>query len=268
MNSFDSYRVRERAEIARLVLIGAFLVLCGRVLPDPGRAAREVPAPGRDQPAPPDPARRRRGARSSTATGEVIAENVPGYSVKLLRRRRLPPRRAGPGCAGRAAGQRASRRHPRAVPPARYQPALVFGDASFDVIARLEEHRTALPGLVIQAEPKRLYPAGKAVAHLVGLRRRGDRGRSRRQPLSRRRARLDRRARPDWSSSTTISLRGSEGVRYIEVNARGRMVREEAASAVAAADRRASPSAPPSTSSSSGSSTASGRRGRGARWWR
>ena len=25
-----------------------------------------------------------------------------------------------------------------------------------------------LPGLVIQAEPKRLYPAGKAVAHLVG----------------------------------------------------------------------------------------------------
>nr|MBA3345791.1 hypothetical protein [Gemmatimonadales bacterium] len=27
MNGFDSYRVRERAELARLVLIGAFLVL-------------------------------------------------------------------------------------------------------------------------------------------------------------------------------------------------------------------------------------------------
>ena len=34
--------------------------------------------------------------------------------------------------------------------------------------ARLEEHRSVLPGLVIQAEPKRLYPGGKAVAHLVG----------------------------------------------------------------------------------------------------
>ena len=29
MNGFDSYRVRERAELARLCLIGAFLVLSG-----------------------------------------------------------------------------------------------------------------------------------------------------------------------------------------------------------------------------------------------
>ena len=56
----------------------------GRVLPDPGHPAREVPAPGRDQPAPADSAHRRLGARSSTATGEIIAENVPGYSVKVL----------------------------------------------------------------------------------------------------------------------------------------------------------------------------------------
>ena len=51
---------------------------------------------------------------------------------------------------------------------ARYQPAVVFGDANFETVARLEERRAMLPGLVIQAEPKRLYPAGKAVAHLVG----------------------------------------------------------------------------------------------------
>ena len=51
---------------------------------------------------------------------------------------------------------------------ARYQPVVVFGDATFETIARLEEHRIVLPGLVIQSEPKRLYPARQAVAHLVG----------------------------------------------------------------------------------------------------
>jgi hypothetical protein len=29
MNGFDSYRLRERADIARIVLIVAFVVLCG-----------------------------------------------------------------------------------------------------------------------------------------------------------------------------------------------------------------------------------------------
>ncbi|MFL5403819.1 MAG: penicillin-binding transpeptidase domain-containing protein, partial [Gemmatimonadales bacterium] len=113
---------------------------------------------------------------------------------------------------------------------ARYQPALVFGDASFDVIAKLEEHRAALPGLVIQAEPKRLYPAGKSVAHLVGY------------VSEVTEADLDADRYPGAILGSIVgkaglereyddTLRGSEGVRYIEVNARGRLVREEAASA-------------------------------------
>jgi cell division protein FtsI/penicillin-binding protein 2 len=50
---------------------------------------------------------------------------------------------------------------------ARYQPVVVFGDATFETVARLEEHRAVLPGLVIQSG-RSAYPDGKAVAHLVG----------------------------------------------------------------------------------------------------
>ena len=49
-----------------------------------------------------------------------------------------------------------------------YQPAVVFGNAPLGTIAQLEEHRYLLPGLVVQTEPRRFYPAAKAVAHLVG----------------------------------------------------------------------------------------------------
>ena len=56
MNGFDSYRLRQRAEVARLVLIVAFLVLCGAFFRAQIIQHEQVPAPGRDQPAAPDPA--------------------------------------------------------------------------------------------------------------------------------------------------------------------------------------------------------------------
>ena len=115
-----------------------------------------------------------------------------------------------------------------------------------------------LPGLVIQSEPKRLYPAGKSVAHLVGYVSEVTEAdlSADRYPGAVPRA-------PSWarrgsSGSTTTRLRGAEGVRYIEVNARGRLVREEASIGLAAADARAIRSSPRSTSISSASSTASG----------
>jgi penicillin-binding protein 2 len=87
-----------------------------------------------------------------------------------------------------------------------------------------------LPGLVIQSEPKRLYPAGRAVAHLVGY------------VAEVTESDLTAARYPGAGLGTIVgkaglereyddSLRGGEGVRYIEVNARGRLVREEAGSA-------------------------------------
>ena len=49
-----------------------------------------------------------------------------------------------------------------------YQPLLVDGDADFDVVSVLEEHRAEFPGVTIQMRPKRQYRAARAVSHLIG----------------------------------------------------------------------------------------------------
>ena len=226
MNGFDSYRVRERAEIARMVLVGAFLVLIGaffrtQVLQhDKFQLKAET---NRLRPIPLTPPRGTIFDRS----GRVIAENVPGYSVKLL---------ASSVDSLKAVLDRVRKYVPLdsvqisdildRYAQARYQPALVFGDASLEVVAKLEEHRAALPGLVVQAEPKRLYPAGKSVAHLVGYV----------SEVTEADLAADRYpgailgsivGKAGLEREYDDTLRGNEGVRYIEVNARGRLVREE-----------------------------------------
>ncbi len=230
MSGFDSYRVRERAEIARMVLIGAFLVLLGAFFRTQVLQHDKFQLKAETNRLRPISLTSPRGTIVDR-NGLVIAENVPGYSVKLL--------------APSADSLRAVLAQVRRYVPldssqiadiidryrqARYQPALVFGDASFEVIARLEEHRAALPGLVIQAEPKRLYPAGKSVAHLVGYV----------SEVTEADLTADRYpgavlgslvGKAGLEREYDDTLRGAEGVRYIEVNARGRLVREGAASA-------------------------------------
>ncbi len=230
MNGFDSHRLRARADIARLTLLGAFLVLAGAffrtqvIQHDKFQLKAET---NRLRPISLTPPR----GSILDRKGRIIAENVPGYSVKLL----APSTDSLRSVLARVG---------RVVPidsaqiediidrfqQARYQPALVFGDATFETIARLEEHRAALPGLVIQAEPKRLYPAGKSVAHLVGYV----------SEVTEADLTADRFpgavlgsivGKAGLEREYDDSLRGNEGVRYIEVNARGRLVREGAASA-------------------------------------
>jgi len=230
MTRFDSYRVRERADIARWVLVGAFLVLSGAffrtqiIQHDKFQLKAET---NRLRPIPLTPPR----GAILDRRGRIIAENVPGYSVKLL----APSRDS-----LRAVLARVGQFVPvdtsdvteilRRYAAARYQPVVVFGDATFETIARLEEHRAALPGLVIQSEPKRLYPAGKAVAHLVGY------------VSEVTESDLAANRFPGAGLGSIVgkaglereyddTLRGAEGVRYIEVNARGRLVREEAGTA-------------------------------------
>ncbi|MBA3498192.1 MAG: penicillin-binding protein 2 [Gemmatimonadales bacterium] len=230
MNGFDSYRVRERADVARWVLIATFAVLSGAffrtqiVQHDKFQLRAET---NRLRPIALTPPR----GAILDRRGRIIAENVPGYSIKLL-----APNRD----SLRAVLARVNRFVPldtsetedvlRRFAAARYQPVVVIGDATFETVARLEEHRAVLPGLVIQAEPKRLYPAGKAVAHLVGY------------VSEVTESDLTANRFPGAGLGSIVgkaglereyddSLRGDEGVRYIEVNARGRLVREEASTA-------------------------------------
>jgi penicillin-binding protein 2 len=230
VSGFDSYRTRERADLARLVLIAAFLVLAGAFFRTQILQHDKFQLKAETNRLRPIPLTAPRGTIFDR-NGRVIAENVPGYSVKLI---------APSTDSLRAVLARVRRFVPlddaqiveivERYQQARYQPALVFGDASFDIIARLEEHRSVLPGLVVQAEPKRLYPAGKAVAHLAGYV----------SEVTEADLKADRYpgavlgsivGKAGLEREYDDSLRGNEGVRYIEVNARGRLVREGAVSA-------------------------------------
>ncbi|MEP7326258.1 MAG: penicillin-binding transpeptidase domain-containing protein, partial [Gemmatimonadota bacterium] len=159
----------------------------------------------------------------------VIAENVPGYSVKLFASsldslRSLLQVFTGIVPIDSFQVEEVLQRY-RASP---FQPALVLGDASFVVVARLEEHRGALPGLVIQAEPKRQYPDSSAVAHVVGYV-----GEVTENDLSQNKfpgavvGGIVGRAGLEQEYDSI--LRGTPGTRYIEVDNRGRMVLEEGA---------------------------------------
>ena len=53
-----------------------------------------------------------------------------------------------------------------AGPP--YLPVLLMADVPRDRALFLEEHRQELPGVFVQAEPRRLYPTGALTAHVVG----------------------------------------------------------------------------------------------------
>jgi penicillin-binding protein 2 len=231
MNGFDSYRVRERADIARWILVVAFLVLSGAffrtqiIQHDKFQLKAET---NRLRPIGLTPPR----GAILDRRGRIIAENVPGYSVKLL----APNKDSLLAVLARMGhfvpvDTSETAEILRRFAQARYQPVVVFGDATFETIARLEEHRAVLPGLVVQSEPKRLYPAGKAVAHLVGY------------VSEVTESDLTANRFPGAGLGSIVgkaglekeyddTLRGAEGVRYIEVNARGRLVREEASTAL------------------------------------
>lgn len=158
--------------------------------------------------------------------GRVLAENVPGYTVALL---------PGPEAEMRATLQRIAsivrldsaaidhvlQRHRRAP----YHPALVVTDAPFQVVSALEERRVMLPGLVIQSEPKRYYPDSALAAHLVGYV-----GEVTEAELTSSRFRTVRLGglvgKDGLERAYDDSLRGADGVRFVEVDALGHLVRE------------------------------------------
>jgi penicillin-binding protein 2 len=228
MTDFSPSALDQRADQARWVLRLAFLMLAAaffnaQILEHERYRLRSEDNRLRAVPLTP--------ARGSILDrfGRVIAENVPGYSVKLL-----APDAASLGDAldrlstivpVDSVGRSEALRRFRAEP---YLPTLVIRDATAEQVARLEERRVLLPGLVIQSEPKRLYPAGSAVAHVVGYVAEVTEGD------------LDAKRYQGATIGALVGkggleleydsiLRGEPGMRYIEVNARGRLVREDGA---------------------------------------
>jgi penicillin-binding protein 2 len=161
--------------------------------------------------------------------GAIIAENVPGYSVSILSSsddslratlERLSTIIAlAPGQVESAV--RRFKRDPN-------RPTVVLADASFDQVSVLEEHRTEYPSLIIQAAPKRRYPDGAATSAFVGY------------TSEINETELGSADYAGYKSGQQIGrqglerqyeavLRGAEGSRFVEVDARGRVVRDASA---------------------------------------
>lgn len=227
--SSSPFRLRERATGAALVLALAFLLLLSAFF-------RAQVIEREDYRRQSDQNRLRRLTLDAPRGlildrhGLPIAENAPGFTVKLLASSR-DSLRAVLGRLRRYASldddevEQIVRRF-QAAP---YQPALVLPSADIETVSRLEEHRYLLPGLVVRTEPRRLYAAGRAVAHLVGYVTEVSEG-----DLARNRypgARLGTLVGKDGLEAQYDSLvRGVDGEAFIEVDARGRMVRDESES--------------------------------------
>ncbi|CAN5269614.1 penicillin-binding protein 2 [soil metagenome] len=162
-------------------------------------------------------------------SGKVIAENLPAYTVSVLaptiQALRTELERLGtvidltPADIRRA--ERLFRREPN-------RPTVIFPDASIDLVAVLEEHRIDFPSLIIQSVPKRYYPDGEAVSAFVGYT-------SEISEAELASARFSRYKMGQVIGKDGIErqyeeiLHGSEGMQFVEVDARGRIIQTTAA---------------------------------------
>jgi penicillin-binding protein 2 len=229
MNPFEPHQVRERAGVIRIVLLGTFALLGVMFFRTQVLEHERYRLRAESNRLRAIPLAAPRGVVLDR-NGLVVADNVPGYTVKLLApaedslravlSRMQPLVRLDSGLVELVV---------RRWRMARYQPALVFSSSSFEVIARLEEHRPLLPGLVVQTEPRRYYAAGAAVAHLTGYV-----GEVSERELAEQRfpgARMGSIVgRGGLEREYDHVLRGRDGVWYVEVNASGAMVREHTSS--------------------------------------
>jgi penicillin-binding protein 2 len=223
MSPFTSWRVARRAVVIQWIFLAAFAVL--------GAAFFKAQVMDHDlyrtesarthlRPIPLEAPR----GDILDRNGEPIAENFTGYSVKLLATNedslravllRLDALIGNDTIDADAVVRRWT--------AAKYQPALVYASGRYNLVAALEEHRAALPGLVIQREPRRRYPDSSAVAHMVGYV--GE--------VSS--AEIDNNAFPGARPGEIVGkqgleleydslLRGTRGIRFVDVAANGRTI--------------------------------------------
>ncbi len=161
--------------------------------------------------------------------GLIIAENIPGYSVSILSPSadslRASLRRLGTIITFSDEAIESAVRRLKRDPN---RPTVVLADASFDQVSVLEEHRSEFPSLIIQASPKRYYPDGPAVASFVGYT--GEISESELNSASFQGYKSGQQiGRAGLEKQYEKELRGREGSRFVEVDARGRVVRESGA---------------------------------------
>jgi len=157
--------------------------------------------------------------------GRILADNVPGYAITLL---------PGPLDSVRATLRRMSEyvELPEAqmdrvlTTMARYgREVVVDADADFQVVSALEERRAEFPGVYVEMRPRRRYALGAAAAHVLGYV-----GEITADELASPTFGEDRYDQGMIVGKTGIEkqyearLQGRPGLKYVEFDARGRIV--------------------------------------------
>ena len=223
ISPFDPLSRNRRARLARVTILGGLLVLIAgffrlQVLQYAEHEARSTSNQVRAIPlaAP-------RGFMYDR-DGQIIAENLPAYSVSLLPTsdddlhrdmERIRP------ILGLDDSTVADLERQYALAPG--QPILLNDDLDYRTLSLLEETRSEIPGLLLQPKPRRVYPHGRATAHLTGyvaqineaeLREREGAGYSAGDILG----------KTGIESMYEAELRGDKGAEYVEVDALGRRI--------------------------------------------
>ena len=158
--------------------------------------------------------------------GEIIATTVAGYSVMMLPgsesvvRQTLEDISPFLGLSQTDLQRLVTARNGRP-----HDLLFITENATFAQVSALEERRTTFPSLVIADRPRRHYPAGPAVGHLVGYV----------AEISREELKLPRFAEEGYRQGQWIGkagieheyellLSGNDGARFVEVDAMGRVV--------------------------------------------
>jgi penicillin-binding protein 2 len=153
-----------------------------------------------------------------------IAENVVGYSVALLAQSEDSLRATLTQL--RSTIQLTNKQFQDAINRFRRdrtRPAVIIQDASFDVVSVLEEHRIQFPSLIIQSAPKRIYPDGEAVGAFVGyISEINERELANLAGSGYKAGQLV--GKSGLEKQYEAQLRGREGVQFVEVDARNRIV--------------------------------------------
>ena len=158
--------------------------------------------------------------------GEIVATSIPGFSIFLMPgteevvQQTLVDLQPFLGLADEDIAELLER---RADSP--HDLLEVTTDATFSQVATLEERRTSFPNLLVVDRPKRFYPAGAAIGHMIGYV----------SEISK--EELDRPEYVDagyeqgrWIGKAGLEkqyeflLSGVDGARYVEVDAMGRIV--------------------------------------------
>ncbi len=157
--------------------------------------------------------------------GRILADNVPGYAITLLPGP-LDSMRATLGRMAEYVDLPIAEVDRVLATMARFgREVVVDADADFSVVSALQERRAEFPGVYVEMRPRRRYLIGPAAAHVLGYV-----GEVTAEELESVEYSADRYARGMIVGKTGIEkqyesqLQGRQGLKYVEFDARGRIV--------------------------------------------